>query len=291
LLAYFSHSNVYLKNQPIPMKKTVVILGGTGGIGEAAALALAKQGNDVIIQGRDTEKGKKIADAITQAGGTAQFINSAISSVEDVKNIASEIKKLTNKIDVLILSTGTLNSDRKETKDGLEEGFLVNYLSKFIVDSLLLNELKNGEGRIIIVGAPLMKSAAINFNDLQLKNDYSLMKGMGQNMLAVHMHAQEFAKKYGNKPSINVIHPGVVKSGIGRNLKGGMKFFVNVFTPLIGNSPEKAVVNILDVANTEKIESGYFYPKVAKPEAKQKIELDSTVAGKVWEESQKIAKL
>ena len=42
------------------MKKTIVITGGTGGIGYAAATALAKQGNDIIFQGRDVEKGKKI---------------------------------------------------------------------------------------------------------------------------------------------------------------------------------------------------------------------------------------
>ncbi len=274
------------------MKKTILITGGTGGIGHAAAIAIAKQGNDIIIQGRDAAKGKTIADELSKMNGsTARFIQADISTIDGIKSLVAEVKKLTNKIDILIHSTGTLNSERRESKDGLDEGFTVNYMCKFILDNLLIDELKQGGGKIIIVGAPLMKNAAINFDDLQMKKNYSLMKGMGQNMLAVHMHAQEFIKRNGNSIPINVVNPGVVKTGIDRNVKGAMKFFLGVFGPLISNSSEKAVVNIMELVNTDSKDSGYFYAKVAKPEGKQKINLDSSVASKMWDESLKIGKL
>lgn len=274
------------------MKRTILITGGTGGIGKAAAMSLAQQGNDIIIQGRDAAKGKMIADEISKINGsTGRFIAADISSIEGIKNLAAEIKKLTNKIDVLIYSTGTLNTERRETNDGLDEGFVVNYLCKFMLDSLLLEELKKGEGRIIVVGAPLMKSAAIHFDDLQLKSGYALFKMMAQSMLAVHMHAQEFAKRNGTHPSINIIHPGVVKTGIDRNMKGFLKIMFTIFGPLISNSAGKAVVNIMALANAENPESGYFYPKVAKPAVKQKINLDASIVTKLWDESMKISKL
>ena len=273
------------------MKKTVFITGGTGGIGKAAAVALAKQGNDIIIQGRDAAKGKAIEAEISKiSGATCKFIQADISTVEGVKQLASEVKKLTNKIDIFVHSTGTLNSDRRETKEGMEEGFMVNYLNKFMLDNLLQNELKNGEGKVIIVGAPLMKNAAVNFDDLQMKSGYSLMKAMGQNMMAVHMHAQEYTKRNPGKP-VNIVHPGLVNTGILRNTKGPMKFFFNVFGPMMYNSPEKAVINIMELADGNSNESGFFYPKVAKPAAKQKISLDAATAAKLWEESSKIAKL
>lgn len=273
------------------MKRTIFITGGTGGIGKAAAMALAQQGNDLIIQGRDASKGKIIADEISKINGsTCKFIQADISTVDGIKGLAAEAKKLTNKIDILIHSTGTLNSDKIESKDGLDQGFTVNYLTKFMLDNLLLDELKRGEGRIIIVGAPLMKSAAIHFDDLQMKNKYSLTKAMGQSMLAVHMHAQELAKRNASL-SVNIVHPGLVKTGILRNTTGGMKFFFNVFGPLISNSAEKSVVNIMALANSEKPESGYFYPKVAKPTVKNKINLDTNIATKLWDESLKISKL
>ncbi len=110
-------------------------------------------------------------------------------------------------------------------------------------------------------------------------------------MLAVHMHAQEFSRRNGSAVPINIIHPGVVKTGINRNAKGAMKFFFSVFGPLIGNSAEKAIVNIMELAKTGSKESGYFYPKIAKPAIKDKINLDASVASRLWDESIKIGKL
>ena len=273
------------------MRKTIVITGGTGGIGYVTAIAFAKKGNDILFQGRDAEKGNKIAEELSKINGsTAKFIAAEVSTIDGIKTLAAEIKKLTNKIDLLIHSIGTFNSERRETKDGFYESFTVNYLCKFMLDYLLLEELKNGEGRVIIVGARLMKDAAINFDDLQMKNSYSLGKSRGQNMLAVYMHAQEFTKRNNSIP-INIINPGFVKTGIYRNQKGFMRFIMRVVELFIGNSSEEAIRNIMELANIDSNQSGYFYPTVAKPTAKEKIQLDASVASKLWEESMKIGKL
>jgi len=184
----------------------------------------------------------------------------------------------------LIHSTGTFNSERRETIDGFYESFKVNYLCKFMLDTLLLEELKKGIGRVIIVGTRLSKNAAINFDDLQMKTNYSLSKSRGQNMLAVYMHAQEFTKR-------NIINPGFVKTGIYRNLKGVMKFFMNVVELLISNSAEDAIVNILELAQTDSKDSCYFYPTVAKPKVKEKINVDESIASMLWDESMMIVKL
>ena len=70
-----------------------------------------------------------------------------------------------------------------------------------------------------------------------------------------------------------------------------MKFFMSIVELLISNSSEKAIVNIMELAKTDSKESGYFYPKVAKPAVKEKINLDTSVASKLWDESRMIAKL
>lgn len=274
------------------MNKTIVITGGTGGIGYAIAIALAKQGNDIIFQGRDRVKGEQIAQELSKINGsTARFIAADVSSVEGIKALAADIKKLTPKIDLFIQATGTLNSERKETKDGLYESFAVNYLCKFMLDHLLLDELKRGQAKIIIVGGPLRNKAEIDFDDLHMKKNYSLMKSVGQNMLAIHQHVQEFSKRYAEDISINVLNAGVVKTGIDRNVKGLMRLVFLILGPLVSNSIEKAIVNVMAIAETDAKDSGYFYPKVAKPGIKEKINLDSTVAAKLWEESLKLGQL
>ena len=274
-------------------KRTILITGGTGGIGHAAAIAFAKQGNDIIFQGRDAGKGKKIAEELTgMNGSTAKFIAADVSSIAGIKTLIAEIKTLTNKIDVLIHSAGVLNPERIETKDGFYEGFTVNYLCKFMLDCLLLDELRRGEGKIIIVGGQLMKDAVINFDDLQMKASYSLMKSLGQKTLGDYMHAQEFARLNSGSVPINIIHPGVVKNtGSDRNLKGVMKFISNVYVLLFSNSSEKAIANILYLAETNSKESGYFYPKLANTIVKEKIDLDTSTASKLWDVSMKLGKL
>ncbi|WP_157543991.1 SDR family NAD(P)-dependent oxidoreductase [Mucilaginibacter paludis] len=274
------------------MRKIIVITGGTGGIGYAVASALAQQGNNIIFQGRDSAKGKKIAMELSSTNGsTARFIAADVSSVDGIKDLATAIKKLTNKIDIFIQATGVLNSERCETKEGLYGSFAVNYLCKFMLDHLLLDELKHGQGKIIIVGGPLRKGATINFNDLHLKTNYSLFKSIGQNQLAIHMHAQEFSKRYGSTIPINVVNAGMVKTGIDRNVKGFMKLVFLVLGPILANSIEKAIINVIALAETGGKDSGYFYPKVAKPAIKEKINLDVAVAVKLWDESLKIGKL
>jgi len=274
------------------MKKTIVITGGTGGIGYAVARVLAKQGNDIIFQGRDADKGKKIASELSNMNGsTARFITADVSSVEGIKDLAAGIKQLTNKIDIFIQATGVLYSERTETKDGFYGSFPVNYLCKFMLDDLLLSELKLGQGKIIIIGGPLRKGALLNFNDLQMKTNYTLFGSIGQNQLAVHMHAQEFSKRNGGSIPINVVNAGMVKTGIDRNVKGFMKLVFIILGPVLANSIEKAIVNVIALADTDDKDSGYFYPKVGQPAIKEKINLDPAVASKLWDESLEIGKL
>jgi hypothetical protein len=70
-----------------------------------------------------------------------------------------------------------------------------------------------------------------------------------------------------------------------------MKFFMSVLELFIGNSSDKAIMNIMELAKTDSNDSGYFYPTVANPAAKEKINLDASVASKLWDESMMIGKL
>ena len=124
-----------------------------------------------------------------------------------------------------------------------------------------------------------------------MKTNYTLFRSIGQNQLAVHMHAQEFSKRNGGSIPINVVNAGMVKTGIDRNVKGFMKLVFIILGPVLANSIEKAIVNVIALADTDDKDSGYFYPKVGQPAIKEKINLDPAVASTLWDESLKIGKL
>ncbi len=275
------------------MKKTIVITGATGGIGKSTAIALAQLGNNnIIIQGRDAAKGNSNAAEISAINGsTCTFIQADLSTIVGIKKFAADVQKTTDKIDVLIHSAGMLNAKRRENKDGLDEVFTVNYLCKFIMNNLLIEELKKGEGKIIMVGGLLTKGVDFSFEDLQLRKNYSVSNRMGQNKLSVHMNAEEFARRFGAKPSINVVHPGVIKTEISRNLNWITNLGFSLLVLLKGNSMEKAIANIVSLATAENVGTGYFYPKLDNTSVKEKINLDAAKTARLWDESLKIAKI
>jgi NAD(P)-dependent dehydrogenase (short-subunit alcohol dehydrogenase family) len=64
--------------------KTVLITGGTSGIGKATALAFAKEGANVVVSGRRVAEGEKVAREITSAGGSALFVQTDIAREDDM---------------------------------------------------------------------------------------------------------------------------------------------------------------------------------------------------------------
>lgn len=82
--------------------KTVLVTGGTAGIGAATARAYAAAGANVVITGRDEKRGQQIVDSITQAGARARFIRADLARFEDVERLATEVEH----VDVLVNNAG-----------------------------------------------------------------------------------------------------------------------------------------------------------------------------------------
>ena len=58
--------------------KTVLITGGTSGIGKGTALAFAKEGANVVVSGRRVAEGEEVAREITSAGGSGLFVQTDV---------------------------------------------------------------------------------------------------------------------------------------------------------------------------------------------------------------------
>lgn len=270
--------------------KTAVVTGGNSGIGKAVAASLAKKGFRVIIHGRHAGKTKEAADEIkAQAGNeNVDYAVADISTVSRMKDLAKAISRKTDLINALVLSTGVILPKRVVTGDGLEMMFAVQYLSRFAATQFLLPLLQKGEAKIVHIGAPVIKGAQIYFDDLAFEKDFSMVKAMGQCMLANHLFVQEFARRFpANEMMMNITFGGIAKTGIMRETN----FLFRLAVKLAGKKPEKAASNAIHLASDESVNfSGYFLKKPSDHSVKEKIEQPAALAEKLWVKSLELIK-
>ena len=127
--------------------QTVVVTGGTSGIGRATALGLARMGARLAITGRDRGRAEAAAGEIRIAGGgQVDAFVADLSSQSEVRRLADELLQSLSRIDVLVNSAGGCWNTRHVTADGLERTFALNHLAPFLLTSLLLDRLKQCPG-------------------------------------------------------------------------------------------------------------------------------------------------
>ena len=79
-----------------------LITGATSGLGRAIAQTLAQEGAQVLIHGRDPDRGADTVSAIAASGGTARFVAADLGSHADVLRLAQEV----GDIDILVNNAG-----------------------------------------------------------------------------------------------------------------------------------------------------------------------------------------
>lgn len=276
--------------------KTVLITGGTNGIGKAAALEIAKQGATVIIVGRDKTKTEAVANELRTASGnkSVEFLLADLSSQKDIHKLASDFKAKHSRLDVLVNNAGGFFDKRKTTVDGLEYTFAFNHLGYFLLTNLLLDVLKaSAPSRIVNVSSAAQAPGKIAWDDLQFSKNYGGMKAYYQSKLANVMFTYELAKRLGNTGvTVNALHPGVVNSGFGDGAKGFIGFAFGLIKRFQAISPEQGADTVIYLATSPEVEgvTGKYFDK-RKPKQTNPISYDDAANKRLWEESTKLVKL
>ena len=130
--------------------KTVLITGGTGGIGKQTALALAKLGARVIITGRSQASGEAAVNELRRLSGNQDIdvLLVDLSTQAGVSSLADQLKQKYERLDVLINNAGSAESQRRLTEDGIEADFAVNVITPFLLTHLLMNCSSQRHGEI-----------------------------------------------------------------------------------------------------------------------------------------------
>lgn len=148
--------------------KSIVITGGTDGIGAALARHRLSQGDAVTVIGRDETKGAALA-----ALGAA-FLAADLSLVSENRRLIAELNERGDSIDALVLCARYFRSHRHETAEGHEASFALEYLSRHLLGSGLLGLLEQAPHPVVlnVAGAGLPKPE-IDWEDPSLRTGYS----------------------------------------------------------------------------------------------------------------------
>jgi NAD(P)-dependent dehydrogenase (short-subunit alcohol dehydrogenase family) len=269
--------------------KICIITGTTSGIGKVTAKELARVGATVVMICRNKEKGNTLLNEIkTETGNqnTDLFI-ADLSSQKEVRRLAEEIKVKYPVIDVLVNNAGAINEKRTETIDNIETTFATNHLAPFLLTHLLLENIKAApNGRIVNLASEAARMGKIYFSDLSLKKGYTPMKSYCQSKLANILFTMELCEHLkGTNITANCMHPGVVNTGFGKELKGLTKFFFLTLSSLL-RKPEKGAETAIWLASSPAVEGitgKYFQDK--KELKMQKHYTDMATAKRLWEVS------
>jgi retinol dehydrogenase-14 len=196
--------------------KTVLITGGTGGIGRAAAIRLGSMGARVGITGRDRGRALRAAAEIASESGnaTVDVFVADMSSQAEVRRLAMEVLAAFPRLDVLLNNVGGFWSHRHVTADGLEHTFALNHLAPFLLTSLLLDRLKaSAPARVVTVSSGAQSIGQIDFDDLMGERKYSGQTAYNQSKLANVMFTYELARRLaGTGVTATALHPGMTNT-------------------------------------------------------------------------------
>jgi NAD(P)-dependent dehydrogenase (short-subunit alcohol dehydrogenase family) len=186
---------------------TILITGATDGLGRALATRLAAEGHDLLLHGRDRVRLEATADAV---GGKPRTLIADLADLAQVAALAASVLGATDRLDVLVSNAGIGSGEpdgrtRRESANGYELRFAVNYLAGFLLTEELLPLLRStGDARVVNVAS--LGQAPLDFDDLMLTRGYSGGRAYGQSKLAQIMSGFELAARIPDV-FVNSLHP------------------------------------------------------------------------------------
>jgi retinol dehydrogenase 12 len=276
------------------MKGTVcVVTGATSGIGKAAAAALAKMGATVVLVGRDRGRTEAAAAQIAEVSASPPRAEIAdLSSLEQVRGLAARLAGL-ERIDVLINNAGLVLGERRITPDGLEHVFALNHLAPFLLTNLLLPKLTgSAPARVVTVASDAHSAARLDLRDPNLEHGWDSWRSYANSKLANILFTRELARRLdGTGVTANCAHPGVVRTGFGRESRPLLKLGITIARPFM-LSPERGADTVVYLASSPDVagQTGGYYVKRQRREPSAAAR-DDTAARELWELSEKLTGL
>ncbi len=290
---------------PSQAERTAVVT-GTGGLGFEDALALARAGADVIVAGRNPEKGAAALARIRHAvpDATVAFEPLDLASLASVAAFAERMAGSRDRIDLLINNAAVMTPPtRQVSADGYELQFATNHLGHAALTARLLPLLRRGRApRVVSLSSVAARGGSLAFDDLQAERAYRPMAAYSQSKLACLIFALELQRRSeagGWGLTSLAAHPGIARTDLLPNGAGPRSLAGLARTTLwfLFQPADQAALPTLYAATSPQAAGGAYYgpvhlfetrgaPGPARVPAQA---LDKAAAARLWDVSERLA--
>lgn len=249
--------------------RTVVVTGGSSGLGKAAAASTARLGAIVHLVVRDLAKGR---DAVTEIrgevpGAEVLLHRCDVSDLSSVRTFAAALRASVQRVDVLVHNAGVLPPERQETAQGHEVALATHVLGPLLLNELLRPVLAAaGQSRVVVVSSGGMYAQKLAADDPEyLQGTYGGTTGYARTKRMQVALAPLMQERWAaDGIAVHTMHPGWADTaGIATSLPG----FHKLMSPLLRDARAGADT-VVWLAATEPAPGGglLWHDRAPRPE-------------------------
>jgi retinol dehydrogenase-14 len=251
-------------------------------LGEAAAIAFAKQGWRVLVIGRDAERGRQVVE---RAGKNAELVRGDLFTIAGVKALGEEICRRVPELDLLVNGAGGTFGKKELTPDGLERTFALNVMAPFVLTRELEPALAAAKGRVVNLVTGVPKNAKATLDELVGEASAAGIGSYTKNKLALGALTGEMQRRYG-KDGVTIVslHPGIIPgTRFGQDMPAALRAVMGFVARAFGmaSTLEQAADRYVRIG-TGDVEAGAFYAQGKLADAPV-LARDPAFAGALWQ--------
>ncbi|MGA4992727.1 SDR family NAD(P)-dependent oxidoreductase [Nonomuraea bangladeshensis] len=216
------------------MARTIVITGGTHGIGKALARHHTELGDHVVAVGSSEEGGRHLREAAPKA----RFVRADLSSVRQTRELIERLSTEHPVIDALVLAAFRFNPVRVETDEGFEHTFALYVVNRWLMAEGLRASLENAPAPVIVNLCGAGRGGRIHWDDLQLKDDYRGLTATMQGAAASELLGTAY---FSERTKYVLYNPVFVATGLHEPFKQPLRGLVRAASAMFAQPVAKAV--------------------------------------------------
>ncbi|HKK75183.1 MAG TPA: SDR family oxidoreductase [Saprospiraceae bacterium] len=271
----------------MPNTRVALITGCNTGIGKHTAIELAKQGYEVVMLVRDSDKSRAAQEEIKKASSSdeVQLFYVDLASLASIREVVDRLKQNYTKVDLLINNAGILKREEVPSADGFELSIAVNYMAPFYLTQLLLPLIQAAEAaRIINLSSEMYKRGKVRLDQGFSAEEFDGIQAYSDSKLLLIYYTKSLAKRLMNQNiTVNALHPGVIGTDVFREYPNWLSSLVGLFIA----SPKKGAQPSIYLATSDEVKavSGAYFNKKQQTETISKAN-DEELAENIWSKTE-----